>query len=89
MSENPRTFANFDDFLKNEYEFQEKTNFGERGGTSDTIIVNKAALSFKSYKEQVLASAQDTIDKVQQRFPYMNYVAVPVDKEVAGTKQIG
>ena len=47
-SESPKTFENPDIFLKAEYEFQEKAPFGERVGSSDTVIIEKGALSFKS-----------------------------------------
>lgn len=47
-SEAPRTYANPDEFLKAEYEFQEKAPFGLRVGSSDVINIEKSTLSFKS-----------------------------------------
>lgn len=58
-------------------------------GSSDVVTVNKAALSFKTKEDQVIAAAEDLVEKAQQRFPYMNYVGVPLFKEIPGAKQIG
>lgn len=88
-SENPRTYPNPDEFIKAEYDFQENQPFGVRIGSSDMVNIDKAAISFKSKQDQLLAESTELLDKVQKRFPYQNYVGCPIFKEVAGSKQIG
>jgi hypothetical protein len=64
VSENPRTFRNADEFIKEEYDFQEKQDFGKRIGTCDVVTVDKSALSFKSKPEQLAAETLEIIDKL-------------------------
>ena len=88
-STEPLTFNNKDDFMKFEYELQEKAPMIERVGTHCIIQIQKSALSFSSKNEQLMSESDDIVKMIQKRFLYMNYVGVPIFKEVPVTKQIG
>ncbi len=82
-------FASADEFQKAEYDFQEKVPLTEKIGSHCVIATYKHTLSFKTKEEQINADLDATVKNIQQRFPFTNYVGVPVAKEVAATKQIG
>ena len=87
--EEPPKFKDADEFIKAEYDFQDKVPMVEKIGSSCIIGVNKSALSFQKNQEKVLNSATEVVQKIKKRFPLMNYVGVPLFQEVQGTKQIG
>ena len=78
-----------DEFIKAEYDFQEKTPRVERIGSSCKVGIKSSALSFKSKHDQLTDEAAEIIDLAQKRFPYMSYVGCSVFKEIPATKQIG
>jgi len=78
----PLVFQTKDDFMKFEYELQEKSPLTERIGTHCIINIKKSALSFSSKNEQLMSECDDIVKTIQKRFPYMNYVGVPFFKEV-------
>ena len=87
--EEPPRFNDTDEFIKAEYDFQEKIAMVEKIGSSCIIGVNKSALSFKTNQEKVINSASEVVQVIKKRFPSMNYVGVPLMQEVQGTKKIG
>ena len=88
-SPEPQVFQTKDEFIKFEYELQEKSPLTERIGTHCIINIQKSTLSFSSKNEQLMSESDDIVKMIQKRFPYMNYVGVPFFKEVQATKQIG
>jgi hypothetical protein len=80
--EEPPKFKDADEFIKAEYDFQDKVPMVEKIGSSCIIGVNKSALSFQKNQEKVLSSATEVVQKIKKRFPLMNYVGVPLFQEV-------
>jgi len=58
----------------------------ERIGTSCVIGIQKAAISFSSKNEQLMSESDEIIKMIQKRFAYMNYLGVPLYKEVPNSK---
>jgi hypothetical protein len=55
-----------------------------RLGTS-CIIKIQTGFTFKSNNEKLMSVSNEIVEMIQKRFPYMNYVGVPIFKEVSGT----
>ena len=57
----PPKFKDCDDFIKAEYDFQDKMPMVEKIGSSCIIGVNKSALSFQTNQEKVVNSATEVV----------------------------